>query len=465
MITLPDLKTVTQRHVRDTAATINISKGDKYAEDERIEMTAWVFADAMLKGKDPKPLGDRRYSTPLVAEDVEKIRARADEIIAAVHAGERAIEEIKKEVLPSIPDDIAKEAKEKYESGIFLDYCIKAFRKVWLGDSFILQALMYVCTTYFVTNPNEPIHLHPSGRTQAGKTDAVKTGLKFFPPQFYLVADSTPRALYYADEKDVHPDMMVLWDEGLTPEAKEVLRSYLTSWTDGTTRLTTEKENGRNKAIKAKIPPRINLILTCQDGIYDESPEAQDESRLLNIEIRRSQEDELKIIEFIQELEKHPVDISHELAVSHAVWMQMPHAKVTLHKTFDFIVGTQPTTREFKRYLTLLKANALLHNRTMTTEEDVKDVDTFLSYSKPMISATQAARPRDQTVILQNLNTGEWKTAERIQRETGLSYLQTVRGLRGSKGTFRSPSGGLLGDKQVLMLYDPDIQTFSFKLK
>lgn len=353
---------------------------------------------------------------------------------------------------------IKKKARIIYEKGLVLDYSKRAFRKIWYADSHILQAIMYIAASYHVSNIDEGIHLHVNGTTQSGKSDSVKASLKFIHPNNKLTRTFSDKWLFYAKDQ-LKENMMVFSDDTqLSPDAIGLFRNILTSWDAGVIRGTVIN----HKSEDLMIPRHVNLLLTSIDEVVEESEDGQDESRFLSLEVRRSTEDEKAIRKFVQEPK---VDISIHLRTIHKVWEIMPVTDVKLHPVMD----KEVPIRDFKRYLALIKCNAILHNRTETTDKDCKDIDKFLTYSRPMVDATTSAYTRKERAILGILKDKKWVTVETIQSETRLSLLNIYRALRGRKGTFEKPDGGLMAKEKRLQIqqkYDEvqKVRIYEFKL-
>ena len=104
--------------------------------------------------------------------------------------------------------EIRTQGLEIYESGKFIQFCKENFQKIWYGDLHVLQAILYVGATFHLDNADEPIHLHVGGTTQSGKSDSVKTALKFIHPNDKLTRTFSPKWIYYA-KMDVHENMML----------------------------------------------------------------------------------------------------------------------------------------------------------------------------------------------------------------------------------------------------------------
>ena len=212
----------------------------------------------------------------------------------------------------------------------------------------------------------------------------------------------------------------------------------LTSWFTGVTRGTVVNHIKKD----LHIPPRVSLILTSVESVVLETDDGQDESRFLTLEVRRTKEQMAEIRTFIQE--EHP-DITAALEIVYAVWESMSARNVALHKTIEKDIPI----REFKRYLTLVQAHALLCNRATTIDADFLAIDHFLTYSKAMIDSSTPAFTRKEAAVRDCL-TDKWKTIPELVTETGLSIDTVYRAIRGRKGTFAQPGGGLMAKEPRL---------------
>lgn len=337
--------------------------------------------------------------------------------------------------------DIQKEAKELYERGGFIEYCETAFNKVWYGDAHILRGILYVEAVARVSNAQFGVHLHISGDTQSGKSQSVKKALKFLHPNDKLSRTFSMKYLFYAPPDILHRNTVIFSDDTeFDEETARFFRGILTSWEEGSERGVVDNQKARD----LKIPPRVSVILTSIDDVCQETDDAQDESRFMTLEIKRSAQDITAIKKFVQE--SHP-DISHELAVIHAVWEMIPETIVTRHEP---ISDDTLTMREFYRYLEIIMAHALLCNRTTTTTADYDAVQKFLANSKAMVNSTTAALTRKEAAV-RCILTEDKQTVADISKKTGMSIQNVYLAVRGRDGTFQNPRGGLMKKEPKLV--------------
>lgn len=201
------------------------------------------------------------------------------------------------------------------------------------------------------------------------------------------------------------------------------------------------------------------MILTTADTVAKVSDENQDESRFLILEIRRTEYDRHKIRVAMQGT---PPDIAEDLKVIESVWTVMPKCvinatnnavtgnTVAFHRLFD----AEIPLRDFQRYLAMIRASALLHGRTTTTDDDVVFVANVLSYARHSINSTTAGLTPIERAVQQTLQKEAHVypvSISQIQGFTNLPVYTVYRALRGKDGSFEHPVGGLLTK-------DPNVQ-------
>lgn len=418
---------------------------DNLSPDERKEYEKWRAEQS--PDSIPEGTPEEKVIRYFQSEKIQKKQRENEKNMAEIG---RAIEGEQAEQNKEIDE----EALKIYKSGGFLNYAKEAFRKIWYGDSHILQGIFYIAASYRVLNVDEGLHLHVQGTTQSGKSDSVKTALKFIHPSNKLTKTFSDKYLFYAENLVPENTMIFSDDTVLSEDAKGLFRNILTSWNEGVCRGTVVSQ----KPVEQKVSRHVNLILTSIDEVVEESEDGQDESRFLSLEVRRSPEDESAIRKFVQEPKE---DIRRSLKIIQKIWEIMPVQSIKQHR----IIDDKPIPiRDLKRFLTLIRCNAMIFNRTETTEGDISEVERFLSYSRPMINATTSAYTRKELAV-KNVLGDSSLSAEEIQKATGMTTLNVYRALRGRSGTFTNPSGGLLAkDKNIGMSYNPDTRNYDFKI-
>lgn len=350
--------------------------------------------------------------------------AKLDEMTEAVNAEREYVK---------TRESLTTRAREIYQSGEFVKYCRDTFEKTWYGDQHILDAVLLQAAALYVSNISSGINLHISGKTQSGKSDAVRHALKFLPDSLKYSGTFSRLALYHS--KKFHNRMIVFSDDTtFDPETASILRGILTAWEEGSDRETMAGKEW----VTVKVPKRLNMILTSVESVSRETDDGQDESRFLTLDILRDTESDRAIRRFMQQPKS---DISGNIAIIQTTWEIIPETEVSLHR----VIERELPFREFARYLSLVKACALLHNRTTTTEDDLRFVDMLLQRSRPMIAGDIAGLTKNEKAVMDFLKTRpEVRSMKEIQQGLGIPLNAVYRALRGRVGTFQSPTGGLL---------------------
>jgi len=368
--------------------------------------------------------------------------AVASRILAALEQQDRQRAASQPLIQPAPPytSKQAEQGKKIYEKGKFLQFCKQTFGKVWYGDAHILEGVCYTAAAMKIDNAYMGLHLHITGQTQIGKSDGANEALKFIHPNNRLTATFSMKWLYYAKD-EIHPNIIIFSDDTTFDESTaEIFRGILTGWQKGCTRYVVIN----HKSEKMVIPPRVSLILTSVESVCKETDEGQDESRFLTLEVSRDPEKMRQIRKFIQE---NKPDISKQLSIIYSIWETIQPGEVNLNRMIERDIPI----RDFKRYLTLVQSHALLCNRTTTTDADFAAIDTFLTYSKPMIDSTTPAFTPHEAAVRSCLSSVQRKDIQGIAIDTGMSIQKVYRAIHGARGTFQNPKGGLMLKESKLM--------------
>ncbi len=452
----------------DIETPLILHGSDKYNHDETIQKIIQILVYNEVNQKDLKyerflkPLKKGEQESkfyPLTKDELKICIEKSKEIILSIHRmneektqatedqlnqGRETIQKMREERLEKEEQnniELLEYAGSIFYGGDFIEYCKAVFEKIWYGDEYVLEAVLYQSAIARMKNPYDGLHLHIAGSTQMGKSDSIVHSLYFVHPSDVLNMKFSKQWMFYT--KKLH-ERMILFNDDVTmgPDEAQHLRAFLTSWKTGNKRGVVI--NGDERELS--IPRRVSLILTSVENVSKESEDAQDESRFLTVNMRnRSPETEKAVRKFMQQ---PPVDISRELKIIHLIWdyfVEPEKIKVELHDTIE----KEMPNREFKRFLSMIQAHALLCGRTKTTKEDTDAIDIFLLNTRPMLNATTAGFTNNELCVSECLSTENWMSTREIQEKTGMSYANVARALHGNKGTFENPTNGLLVKSKI----------------
>jgi hypothetical protein len=245
------------------------------------------------------------------------------------------------------------------------------------------------------------------------------------------------------------PGKTILHDDHIADEDEmELNRAILSGWLDGYTYHSVE--DGKPKEML--IPKRISRIVTNTESLSHEFSCGQDESRFVQIEIYRNDENARNIIEFIQE--KHIFPHSDILMIREVLrYIAALEPTVTIPKIPKESVISPTQIRRVKQEMTVQKCVAILNGRTDATTEDVNQATQYMGYTTKMLSPELPGLGRNEK-YLYDIIYNYFKdqkgalslTIPDLQMKTNgkLTSARFYESLRGDGGNLDSPSGGLL---------------------
>jgi len=207
----------------------------------------------------------------------------------------------------------------------------------------------------------------------------------------------------------------------------------------------------KNASRTIQIRERITQVITSADGLAEVSSDGQNESRFSTIEIRRSEDQMIEIMSFI--ITDHAPVTPEEAALRSAAWRYItdnPHS-IEIPFAGDIVIDKSAIfkIREFKKFLCLIRASALLHGRTMATQEDFHKSQKLWTYLLLMMDNETSGLSKNESAVFEKimeLSKGGkrvylsgLKTALPAMREPNI-----YRAIRGRTGTFSDATGGLL---------------------
>ena len=373
-------------------------------------------------------------------------------------------------------DNLIEESRKIYETGKFVDFILETWNKEWYQDTHIIQFVLLQAASNYITNPEDGLHLYVAGNTGLGKSMSVEEALTYLPPTMQVTSKFTPQWLYYGSKNNRLTGKQILFTDDTTfgEEFAGNLRNMLSGWLKGVTKDSVGKDG---EPLVLQVPPRITLILTSVDGITKESHEGQDESRYTTMEIKRNKDDITNIKMFMQTPKP---DIKHEKEIIQGIWSLITDVEVECPYKFDKIDVYKHSHgkieesiakhnlgfRELKKYRTMVMANALLHNRTVVNEDDIRDIGKILTYCNFMIKNDTPGFTQNEMIIKEVLEQHPTPlTIAEITMYSKLTQPMVYTALRGKNGNFDNPKGGLLSKGVNLDIFKDNDGRINLKIK
>jgi len=168
-------------------------------------------------------------STPeILMEDLPKIKEQADKIIAA-------------------------------DQGF--NYCVASWNKSHTGDLPVGKILFTQRGVQCCIN-TKGIHIHLTGSSAAGKSDAAKSYCEREPKSLVVNADISPRALYYAADLAGEGATVNVDDTVWTDELGNMFKKSTTEFQGGAELLVVNDTKDGRKTVLEKIKPRTAFIMS-----------------------------------------------------------------------------------------------------------------------------------------------------------------------------------------------------------
>ena len=434
---------------------------DKYTGEIAVEKYAVAIAYNTFSSNGGKinleTFNKRR--TKLTETQLEEAGKKASDMITAIRAAE---DTLKRKAGQTIDQDTAlvEEARAIYQSGKFLEYLQNTFAKYWYGDSHILAWIAIQFVNSWLSNPNIGLHLHITGPSSTGKSDSIKAALRLLPEEYIVVGSFTRKAVVYK-MKELAPGSTILHDDHVADEDEmELNRAIISAWSDGYDYISVV--DGETHTVR--LPARINRVITNTTNISSELSAGQDDSRFITIELSRNKQTAEKICDFIQEEHVFP---EHEARVCQMVFKMIAQAKpvVDIQKLTNIVDPRQ--IRRVKQEMSTIKSVTVLNGRTTAIDADIKDANIYLGYTRRMLSPEIPGLGKNErelyaAVYSYFVREGQLnRTSMRLTTLKERSQVPEARfyeALRGNKGTFENPTGGLLSmipGMHVIEEWDP----------
>jgi hypothetical protein len=225
---------------------------------------------------------------------------------------------------------------------------------------------------------DRPVSIAMKGPTSAGKSFAVERALTFFPPEaYYELTAMSERALAYGKEPLAHR-MLVLYEAaGMAGElASYFVRSLLS---EGRIKYEFAEKTPagiRTRLIEREGPTGL-IVTTTAVGLH-----AENETRLLSVPISDTQEQTAKILDAIAAEDFVPAERAPWIALQ--VWLAALDNRVTIPFAGVLARLVPPVAvrlrRDFKAFLHLIRAHAVLHQATRERDAAGKIIATFSDY-------------------------------------------------------------------------------------
>ena len=265
-----------------------------------------------------------------------------------------------------------------------LDCLVDSLKRRGVASEDRIAKVVYLAATSRLLK--RPIALAVKGPSSAGKSYVVECVLSHFPPSaYYPLTAMSEHALAYSDESLVHRVLVIYEAAGMAGEtASYLLRSLLS---EGHIRYeTVEKTADGMKARLIDRPGPTGLIVTTTAAHLH----PENETRMLSVVSDDTPEQTARVMATLAIRAGYEADgEAHELELAewHALqeWIALNDARVVIPFASALARAVPPAAvrfrRDFSLLLNLIRAHALLHQKTRARNESGAVVATIDDYA------------------------------------------------------------------------------------
>lgn len=171
------------------------------------------------------------------------------------------------------------------DKGDPFNFILDTWNEKHIGDTLIGQTALMSLACSNILN-TKGIHPKPSGKSGAGKSDALTSMLFLVPENRYLIGSLSGKSLFYDDE--LAPGCIICNDDQkLNDDLIDTIKQSTSKYQDRTEHRTVKKQE---KAVFS-IPERVTFWLAGVDGLDDE----QMGNRFINVDVDESKNQDERV--------------------------------------------------------------------------------------------------------------------------------------------------------------------------
>jgi hypothetical protein len=283
-----------------------------------------------------------------------------------------------------IVKDKLKEKKESWklckdiaDSKNILNLFVKDISKLGVvGEKKLIKVLYLALTSRFL---DRPVSIVIKGGPSTGKSFVEEKVLSFFPDQAcYKLTASSEKSMIYSDESFKHRFVTFFEASGINKGFQNYIIRTLLSEGYIKYEVTEKSKDGEFKTRNIiKEGPTGLITTTTKISLHNEN-----ETRYLSFQSDDTAEQTKKVLEVLAEEKMECVDFSKWRAFQ--VWLEhkIHQVKIPYRRVLWPLVDPRATRirRDFKQFVNLIKAHAIIHQRNRKLSSDGKILANFDDY-------------------------------------------------------------------------------------
>lgn len=246
-----------------------------------------------------------------------------------------------------------------------------------VGEHKICKLLYLALTTRIF---DRPVSIAVKGPSSGGKSFLVDKVLGFFPSSaYYMLSSMSSKALVYTDANFKHRFILFAEADGITDQAEYYIRTLL-SENCLKHEVTEPDKNGKfHTRLIEKEGPSGLILTTTRTSLNPEN-----ETRIISVTVIDTKEQSKEVLMQIAEDSDEELDTSKWMALQEYIAINPPKVRIPYAKKLASLTNADALRmkRDFKAFLNLIKAHALLHAHSRAQNENDEIIATLEDYAQ-----------------------------------------------------------------------------------
>jgi hypothetical protein len=367
------------------------------------------------------------------------------------------------DVHTSVTSSIEEEAVNLLRSGNPIDYIMKEYGRIHVGDKELGEFLLATVGCQLCVN-TDGLQPDLSGESGKGKSDACKAMGSLLPKEYFIKGSRSAMALFHMEGLKTGSVIFTDDVESFSPKEESILKVVTSQYQESYDHTYTDmKKAGEKKSRTISLPPRLTFWITSLSSSFD----AQVMNRCIKLHVDESKEQDDAVFARQRDAAKtgsYRLTQTHEMLVCQAIikhLKELEPVRVGIPFVDNIQWSHRANRRNFPMFCNVIMAFAAInqHQRAKTDEgsviADLEDFDRAVSLwstiEKEQSTGLTVNEQKVLSIIAASGNQGISQLQLAVQSKMNKGSVS--RALHGMKQVDQSSKGGLL-DKVVGLHYD-----------
>lgn len=375
------------------------------------------------------------------------------------------------DVQPSANDCIEEEAMNILHTGNPIDYIMKEYSRIHVGDKELGEFLLATIGCQLCAN-TDGLQPDLSGESGKGKSDACKVMGALLPQEYFNKGSRSAMALFYMEELKAGTVIFMDDVESFSPKEESLLKVVTSQYQETFDHSYTDiNQKGPNKCRKVSLPPRLSFWITSVSSSFD----TQVLNRCIKLQVDESKEQDEAVFTRQKDAARtgsYRASLTHETLVCREMIKHLKELEL-VNVSIPFVDNIQwhdhSNRRNFPMFCDIVRAFAAINQYQRAKSEDdylIADLDDFdraailwSTIDKAQSTGLTKAEQKVLSVIALSANKGI--SQAQLVMQCNKNKGSIFRALFGIKQPDKSYKGGLM-NKVPGIDYNSDERIFRY---